>query len=60
MIGVFQFAFIIAHCEVSASSHDGLFRVIWKWNDLERIKVFLWQVAVDALATNFFSDSLDI
>ena len=35
-------------------THDPLFKIIWKWKGMERIKVFLWQMAVDALATNFF------
>ena len=35
-------------------TRDPLFKLIWKWKGMERIKVFLWQVAVDALPTNFF------
>ena len=33
---------------------DRLFRLIWHWKGLDRIKVFLWQVAIGALPTNLF------
>lgn len=39
---------------------DPLFRLIWKWKGLERIKVFLWQVVLDALPTNFLRFSKHI
>ena len=35
-------------------THDPLFKPIWKCKGMERVKVFLWQVVVDALPTNLF------
>ena len=32
---------------------DPLFKLIWKWPGLERIKTFFWLVANEALHTNF-------
>ena len=32
---------------------DPLFRLIWRWKDMERVKVFLWQVVTNALLTKF-------
>ena len=37
-----------------------LFWLIWKWKGMERIMVFLWQVAIDALPTSFFHFSRHI
>ena len=31
---------------------DPLYRLIWRWKGMERIKVFLWQVASGSLLTN--------
>ena len=39
---------------------DPFFRLIWKWKGMERIRVFLWQVVVDALPTKFFHFSRHI
>ena len=33
---------------------DPLFKLIWKWKGMERIKLFLWLMANDALHTNDF------
>ena len=39
---------------------DPLFRLIWKFDVMERIRVFLWHVIVDALPTSFFRFSRHI
>ena len=31
---------------------DPLWRIIWKWKGMERIKVFLWTVAHNTIMTN--------
>ena len=41
-------------------SPDPLFWLIWRWKGMERIKLFLWQVACDALPTNYFRFSRHI
>ena len=33
---------------------DHLFRLIWRWKGLERIRVFMWQEAIDPFPTNLF------
>ena len=32
---------------------DPLFCLIWRWKGIERVKVFLWQVVMDAIPTKF-------
>ena len=35
-------------------SPDPLFRLIWKWKGIERVRMFLWQMATGSLITNEF------
>ena len=37
-----------------SSNVDLLFRMIWHWKGMERVKLFLWQVASGSLMTNSF------
>ena len=37
-----------------SNAEDPLFKIIWKWKGMERIKVFLWLMANEALHTNAF------
>ena len=39
---------------------DPLFQLIWICDGLERIRVFLWQVVVGALPTNYYRFSRNI
>ena len=43
---------VITHPDLSPS--DPLFKLIWKWEGMERIKSFLWLVVFDALRTDEF------
>ena len=50
--------YAIAHLD--RISTDPLFKLIWKWKGLERIKLFLWLTAHNTLHTNAFRHSMHI
>ena len=42
----------MVHEERETMERDPLWKIIWKWKGMERIKVFLWTVAHNAIMTN--------